>query len=129
MTLAGLALLAAIAAAPVLYMTLMLGRYGSTLGKLLYAEKVATEYAMAKSNRPTVTIKFEEITPETVGEFFYLYEFTTSLMGELLDIDAYHQPAVQMGKKATFALMGRPGFEQLASETEPFLRTDENYLV
>jgi glucose-6-phosphate isomerase len=102
---------------------------GSTLGKLLYAEKVATEYAMAKSSRPTVTIKFDEITPETVGEFIYLYEFTTSLMGELLNIDAYDQPAVQMGKKATFALMGRPGYEQMASETEPFLRTDENYLV
>jgi glucose-6-phosphate isomerase len=102
---------------------------GSTLGKLLYAEKVATEYAMAKSHRPTVTIKFEEITPETVGEFIYLYEFTTSLMGELLNINAYDQPAVQMGKKATFALMGRPGYEQLANEIEPFLRTDENYLA
>jgi glucose-6-phosphate isomerase len=102
---------------------------GSTLGKLLYAEKVATEYAMAQSQRPTVTIKFEEITPEAVGEFLYLYEFTTSLMGELLNINAYDQPAVELGKLATFALMGRPGHEQMAREIEPFMKTDEGYLA
>lgn len=99
------------------------------LSKLLNAEKTATEYAMAYSQRPSVTIKFDEITPISVGEFFYLYEFTTSLMGELLNINAYDQPAVELGKKATFALMGREGYEDLAQEIKPFTRTDKNYLA
>ena len=73
------------------------------------AEKRATEYALAFSRRPTVTIRFPEISAHTVGQFIYLYEFTTSLMGELLDIDAYNEPAVKLGKEATFALMERPG--------------------
>ena len=99
------------------------------MSKLITAEKIATEYAMAVSNRPTVTIKFPEITPGTVGEFFYLYEYTTSLMGELLDINAYDQPAVELGKQATFALMGREGYEDLAKDIKPYSRVNKNYLI
>jgi len=115
------------------------------LSKLLNAEKTATEYAMAFSSRPSVTLKFDAITPRSVGEFFYLYEFATSLMGELLDINAYDQPAVELGKQATFALMGRAGsvsasiardlgreamsYDELAAEMRPFVRTDAKYLA
>jgi glucose-6-phosphate isomerase len=101
----------------------------SRLSKLLSAEKVATEYAMSVSKRPTVTIQFDEITPHSVGEFIYLFEFTTSLMGELLNIDAYNQPAVELGKKATFALMGRDGYNDMKRQIKPFTKFDKNYLV
>jgi glucose-6-phosphate isomerase len=99
------------------------------LSKLLNAEKDATEYAMAFSKRPSVTIQFDEITPQSVGQFIYLYEFTTSLMGELLNIDAYDQPAVELGKKATFALMGREGYDDMKQEMRSYLRKDSKYMV
>ena len=99
------------------------------LGKLLNAEKTATEYALAASARPSVTLRFNSITPQSVGEFIYLYEFTTSLAGELLNINAYDQPAVELGKKATFALMGRDGYGELAKEIHPFANTDPQYLL
>ncbi len=97
------------------------------LSKLLNAEKAATEYALAVSGRPSVTLRFNTITPPSVGEFIYLYEFTTSLMGELLDVNAYDQPAVELGKQATFALMGRAGNEELAAEIKPFTSPDQTY--
>ena len=97
------------------------------LSKLLNAEKAATEYALAASARPSVTLRFNAITPPSVGEFIYLYEFTTSLMGELLEINAYDQPAVELGKQATFALMGRPGHEELAKSIKPFTSPDPTY--
>jgi glucose-6-phosphate isomerase len=99
------------------------------LGKLLGAEKKGTEFAMAVSQRPTLTLLFDQITPRTVGEFIYLYEFTTSLMGELLNINAYDQPAVELGKKATFALMGREGYGDFAREMNKIIKTDADYLV
>ncbi len=99
------------------------------MSKLLAAEKTATEYAMARANRPTVTIKFPVIDAENIGAFIYLYEYTTSLTGELLNINAYDQPAVELGKKATFALMGREGYEDLAKEMKPFTKIDGHYLV
>jgi glucose-6-phosphate isomerase len=99
------------------------------LSKILTAEKKATEYAMAFSERPTVTIQFNSITPQSIGEFIYLYEFVTSMAGELLNINAYDQPAVELGKDATFALLGREGYEELAKEMKPFMRIDSRYLA
>ena len=99
------------------------------LSKLLAAEKVATEYALAVSKRPSVTIRFDAINAHSVGEFIYLYEFVTSLMGELLNIDAYDQPAVELGKKATFALMGRDGYQDVAKQIKPFAKVDEMFLA
>ncbi len=64
-----------------------------------------------------------------MGAFIYLYEFATSLMGELLDINAYDQPAVELGKKATFALMGREGYEEVAKEMKLFTKIDKKYLL
>jgi glucose-6-phosphate isomerase len=99
------------------------------LSKLLNAEKAATEYALAVSERPSVTLRFNGITAPSIGEFFYLYEFVTSLVGELLGVNAYDQPAVELGKQATFALMGRAGYEDTAREMKPILREDKNYLA
>lgn len=89
---------------------------GATFGQLLNSEQAATEYALIQARRPCLTIEFNSITPESIGAFFMLYEAATSIMGLLLDIDAYDQPAVQLGKEGTFALMGRQGFEKLAAE-------------
>ncbi len=101
----------------------------SKLSKLLGAEKVATEYALAMSKRPSVTLKFDGITPFSVGEFIFLYEYTTSLAGELLNINAYDQPAVELGKLATFALMGKAGYNDMAAAIKPFTRADKKYLA
>ena len=99
------------------------------LSKLLDAEKIATEYAMAYSKRPSVTITFPEINARHVGQFLFLYEFTTSIMGEMLNINAYDQPAVELGKQATFALMGRAGYEEMARKMKSFQRKDKKYLA
>lgn len=89
---------------------------GATLGRLLNAEKLATEYALVASSRPCLTIRFPKIDESTVGQFIMLWEAATTIMGGLLNINPYDQPAVQLGKDSTFALMGRAGYEQQARE-------------
>jgi glucose-6-phosphate isomerase len=84
---------------------------GATLGKLLNAEKQATEQALVASQRPCLTIRMPAVTAATVGQFIMLWEAATTLMGGLLNIDPYDQPAVQLGKDLTYALMGKPGYE------------------
>jgi glucose-6-phosphate isomerase len=81
-----------------------------TLAGLLNAEKKATELAMLESQRPSITIRFPRISAQTIGEFIYLYESVVPIMGKLMGIDPYDQPAVELGKKLTFNLMGRQGF-------------------
>lgn len=91
---------------------------GSSLAKLLSAEKRATEFALTESRRPNLTIKFPEVTPHAVGQFLMLWQVATAYAGLMLGVDAYDQPAVELGKKATFALMGKPGFEELRGRLE-----------
>jgi glucose-6-phosphate isomerase len=85
---------------------------GKTVGGLLNAEKRATEYALVESHRPNFTIRFPKIDAYHVGQFIYLWEVVTSYAGLMLNIDAYDQPAVELGKQATFGLMGRAGYEK-----------------
>jgi len=40
------------------------------------------------------------------------YELATAIAGELFNINPYDQPGVELGKKITYALMGRNGFEE-----------------
>lgn len=91
---------------------------GSTFGTLLNAEKVATEYALVESQRPTMTIRFPRIDERHVGQFLALWEVATSYAGLMLNIDAYDQPAVETGKVATFGLMGRAGYEEWKAKVE-----------
>ena len=43
-------------------------------------------------------------------------------MGNLLDINPYDQPGVELGKKVTYALMGRKGYEDFSIEVENKLK-------
>lgn len=91
---------------------------GASLGKLLNAEKRATEYALVASRRPCLTIKFPAVTPHAVGQFILLWEAATTIMGRLLNINPYDQPAVQLGKDFTYGLMGKKGYESQAKAFE-----------
>ena len=64
-----------------------------------------------------------------MGQFIYLYEVTTSFAGALFGINTYDQPAVELGKEATFALMGKAGFEELAKKIQPTTELDGDFLV
>ena len=93
---------------------------GQSLGKLLSAEKRATEFALVASQRPCLTIRFPVVSEETVGQFIMLWEAATTVAGGLLNINPYDQPAVQTGKVFTFALMGKKGYEKEAAEFAEF---------
>jgi glucose-6-phosphate isomerase len=99
------------------------------MGELLNAEKKATEYALLQSQRPCLTVVFPEVNAYTVGEFVYLYEVTTSFAGALFGINPYDQPAVELGKEATFALMGKEGYKDLAEQIQSLTKLDGKFLV
>jgi glucose-6-phosphate isomerase len=85
---------------------------GRTLGEILSAELRGTRAALAEAGRPTCTWSFDEISEENVGAFIFAWEYITAVVGELLDIDAFNQPGVELGKKIAHGLLGRSGFEE-----------------
>jgi glucose-6-phosphate isomerase len=84
---------------------------GRTLAELLDAERVSTAAALTENGRPNCTFTLDRADEEHLGAFLQLLEFQTAFVGEMLDINAFDQEGVELGKKFTFGLMGRPGFE------------------
>lgn len=101
---------------------------GQSMAALLNAEKRATEYALVASSRPNFTINFPRVDAHHVGEFIALWEIATAYAGLMLNIDAYDQPAVETGKKATFGLMGRDGYQDWQTKVDQIL-SQTNHIV
>lgn len=72
-----------------------------TFGKLLNIEKTSTEKSLQNAKRPTLTIKLDEISEETLGELFMLFEGATAFLGEFFSVNAFNQPGVEHSKKLT----------------------------
>ncbi len=85
---------------------------GQTLAKLLDVEQRATAAALTESSRPNSTFTLDRMDAEHLGAFLQLLEFETAFCGELLDINAFDQPGVELGKRFTFSMMGRKGFDE-----------------
>ena len=65
-----------------------------------------------------MTIELGGITPRTIGMLLYMFEMQTVLSAELLGIDAFDQPGVEQGKRLTYAMMGRRGYDEMRKEIE-----------
>jgi len=102
---------------------------GQKMSNLINSEKLGTEYALVHSQRPCLTVHFPEVNAHAVGEFVYMFEVATSYMGELLNINTYDQPAVELGKHATFARMGHKDYRKLNEEIEKFRQCDKQFLL
>ncbi len=89
---------------------------GHTLNELIDAECKATAFALKKAGRMNMTLCLDEVTPRSIGELIMIFMFETAYAGAMLNVDAYDQPGVEEGKKATFAMMGRVGYEEKLKE-------------
>ena len=89
---------------------------GHTLNELINAERKATEFALKKANRMNYTIYLPAVTEETVGELLMYFMYQTAFAGAMLNIDTFNHPGVEEGKKATFAMLGRKGYESKLQE-------------
>jgi len=81
------------------------------LGELLDAERRATTEALRTGGRPSATLEVGAIDAYHLGALFMLLEVATVLGGALYGVDPLDQPGVEQGKKYTYGLMGRDGFD------------------
>lgn len=91
---------------------------GQKLSTLLNAERLATEIALCKASRPNANLIFPGIDAQNLGAAIMFYQIQTVIAGKLLRIDPLDQPGVEAGKIATYALMGKKGFDKVREEIE-----------
>ena len=83
---------------------------GATCGDFLQGFLRGTRQALAESGRSSITISIPEVNAKTLGMLLALFERAVSFYASLVNINAYHQPGVEAGKKAAgsfLALLGR----------------------
>jgi glucose-6-phosphate isomerase len=78
---------------------------GVTSGDFLFGFLQGTRSALYENGRESMTITVERIDPFTIGALIALFERTVGLYAGLININAYHQPGVEAGKKAAGAVI------------------------
>lgn len=87
-----------------------------SLGDLFDAEQSATEAALARQGRLSMTLVVPNISPEVLGVLFSFFQAATAFTGYLYQINPFDQPGVEEGKKYTWGIMGRTGYEDKLKE-------------
>ncbi|MBX9767386.1 MAG: glucose-6-phosphate isomerase [Bdellovibrionales bacterium] len=80
---------------------------GKVIGALLAAEAQATARALKESGRHSATLQVDTLDERTLGAMFMGFELLTGLLGECLDINAFDQPGVELGKKLAKEILSR----------------------
>lgn len=73
---------------------------GITTGDYLQGLCLGTTQALEENFRQSLTLILREVSPFTVGALIALFERAVGLYAFLININAYHQPGVEAGKKA-----------------------------
>ncbi|MDC6483343.1 glucose-6-phosphate isomerase [Candidatus Pelagibacter sp.] len=75
------------------------------ISDIIFAQKKATENIFRKKNIPFRSFEINKRDEETLGELFCFFILETILIGKLLNLNPYDQPAVELIKKETKRLL------------------------
>ena len=67
---------------------------------------------------PNVIVSIDKADEYELGYLIYFFEKTTAVSGYVLGINPFDQPGVESYKRNMFALLGKPGYEDLKEELE-----------
>ena len=89
---------------------------GKTVDFINKSAMNGTILAHTDGNVPNLMIKIPEQNEYYLGQLFYFYEFACGVSGYILGVNPFNQPGVESYKKNMFALLGKPGYEDLSAE-------------
>jgi glucose-6-phosphate isomerase len=78
---------------------------GVTSGDYLNGFFLGTREALFENDRQSATLTIQEVSPFSVGVLIALFERAVGFYASLVNINAYHQPGVEAGKKAAGAVI------------------------
>jgi glucose-6-phosphate isomerase len=76
-----------------------------TSGDFLNGFLYGTRDALYQKNRESITITIQQVDAAFVGKLIALFERTVGLYASLINVNAYHQPGVEAGKKAASGII------------------------
>jgi glucose-6-phosphate isomerase len=94
---------------------------GITSGDYLSGLLQGTRQALYENGRDSITVTIPTVSALTVGALIALYERAVSFYASLVNVNAYHQPGVEAGKKAAAKVLGlqQRAVQVLVTEAKP----------
>lgn len=92
---------------------------GITAGDYLHGFLLGTREALFGNDRQSMTLTVRRVDARTVGVLIALFERAVGFYGSLININAYHQPGVEAGKKAAAAVLALQGKVAAALTSSP----------
>jgi glucose-6-phosphate isomerase len=86
---------------------------GQTLESINEKAFLGTMLAHVDGGVPNVVIEYERRDEENLGELIYFFSLACAASGYMLGVNPFNQPGVEDYKRNMFALLGKPGFEEL----------------
>jgi glucose-6-phosphate isomerase len=102
---------------------------GHSLDELLRVERLSTAGALAARGRMSMLLTLDQLDAWHLGGLIMLLEIGTAFAGELYGINAFDQPGVELGKRFTYGMFGRPGFEDDLVAWNQLPKSDPKYII
>jgi glucose-6-phosphate isomerase len=67
---------------------------------------------------PNLVVELDKRNAFTLGEMIYFFELACAISGYMLGVNPFDQPGVESYKKNMFALLGKPGYEEMKKSLE-----------
>jgi len=89
---------------------------GSTLDKVNHTAMCATLLAHNDGGVPNIVLELDDFSAYSFGYIVYFFELACAISGYVLGVNPFNQPGVEAYKKNMFALLGKPGYEEMGDE-------------
>ena len=89
---------------------------GKTVSFVNESAMKGTQLAHVDGGVPNLVVNIPEQNEYYLGQLFYFFEFACGVSGYMLAVNPFNQPGVESYKKNMFALLGKPGYEDLRAE-------------
>ena len=89
----------------------------------------AAATAHKDANVPTFIIRVDKKDEENFGMLVYFLELVCAFTAYMLKVNPFNQPGVEEGKNATYALLGREGYEAKKAELNSKKEKSDKYII
>ena len=89
---------------------------GKTLDYVNLQAAQGTALAHTDGGVPNLAVRVPELNAYNFGKLVYFFEMACAISGYILGVNPFDQPGVEAYKKNMFALLGKPGYEDMQSE-------------
>jgi len=86
---------------------------GHNFHELLNYEQETSAFSLTQNGRPNATLSIPKVDEYHLGQLFYFFEVAVSYFGNLININTFDQPGVELSKNAMYGVLGKKGFDEV----------------